>query len=68
MNHTQAAQDVRSLFDWRQSAIDASKQPRDRKLADVGNGDLELALQLLACNCRDREMFGRQAPEASSPV
>ena len=59
----QASQDIRTLFDWR-NAAGASDTPRSGpESASVGTGDLELALQLLACNPRDREQFvgGRSA-------
>ncbi len=52
VNIDQASQDIRTLFDWSQGAeADATGA------SSVANDDLELALQLLACNPRDRQQF-----------
>jgi len=48
----QATQDIRALFDWSKGA-----EAEPQAAASVANDDLELALQLLACNPRDRQQF-----------
>lgn len=61
------SEDLRGLFDWR-SAASRVEQPGGTASAEVENGDLALALQLLTCNSRDREQFvgtrGDAAPAA----
>jgi hypothetical protein len=63
----QANQDIRTLFDWRNAAGACGTPRSGPESAPVGNSDLELALQLLACNPRDREQFmgGRSASSST---
>jgi len=63
VTNDQAVQDIRALFDWRNAPVGSGTPTRGTASAAVGNSDLELALELLSCNSRDREQFelGRSA-------
>ena len=52
MSIDQANQDIRALFDWSKGA-----EAEPQSSSSVANDDLELALQLLACNPRDLQQF-----------
>ena len=57
-------QDLRVLFDWRNVALQADAPARDSTPGRVDEDDLELALELLACNARDREQFHQAREQA----
>ena len=54
----QTSDAIRSLFDWRNAPAQAGGQACGTMFSPVANDDLALALQLLSCNSRDRELFG----------
>ncbi len=53
----QTREDLRGLFDWRSAAARLERPGGAASASMVENDDLALALQLLSCNCRDREQF-----------
>jgi hypothetical protein len=50
-------EDLRGLFDWRRAAARVAQPGDAASSPGLENDDLVLALQLLACNSRDREQF-----------
>ena len=53
----QTGESIRALFDWRKASIDGGRAQRGSSPGPVATDELALALQLLACNPRDREQF-----------
>jgi hypothetical protein len=63
---SQTSDDIRSLFDWRNAPAGAGGEACGTMFSPVANHDLELALQLLSCNSRDREQFAGRRDGAAS--